>query len=155
MAMFAMVASLTYQHHGFFTPLFHIASTFLSPGTMMTSAQHAMAGQNFFFAFGPAILGAIVHMMIGAMYGAVLGVAVSLVRSRARGAALIAAGAVWGVIVFVVSSWIALPIAASLFGSGDQITHMARMVGYPTFLIEHIIFGATAGAALLRWRSRR
>jgi hypothetical protein len=25
MAMYAMIASATYQHHGFFTPLFHIS----------------------------------------------------------------------------------------------------------------------------------
>ncbi|MGK2854021.1 MAG: hypothetical protein ACSLE3_07970, partial [Microbacteriaceae bacterium] len=31
MAMYAMVAALTYQHTGFFTPLYHIAST-LAPG---------------------------------------------------------------------------------------------------------------------------
>jgi len=146
MAAFAMIASATYQHHGFFTPLYHIASTFISPATLMTSMQHAMAGNAFYFAFGPAVLGAVIHMMIGAMYGAAFGLAVAALRLRGR--VLIAAGAAWGVVVFAISSWIALPIAAALFGSGDQITHMASMVGYGTFLAEHVLFGATLGLVL-------
>lgn len=153
MAMYAMVASATYQHHGFFTPLYHIASTFIAPNELMASMQHAMMGGTFFFAFGPAVLGAVIHMMTGAMYGAVFAVAIHALRLG--GLALIGAGAVWGAMVFAVSSWIGLPVAAKLFGSGDQITHMARMVGYPTFLVEHVLFGLTLAALLLTRRTNR
>ncbi len=146
MAAFAMMAAATYQHSGFFTPLYHIASTFISPSTMMTSMQHAMDGSTFYFAFGPAVLGAIIHMMIGAMYGAVFAIAAALLQRR--GPVLITAGAVWGAVVFVISSFIALPIAAALFGSGDQISQMASKVGYGTFLSEHVLFGLALGALL-------
>ncbi len=139
MAGYAMIASATYQHHGFFTPLYHIASTFISPSYLMTSMQGAMGGSTFDFFVGPAVLGAVMHMMIGAMYGAMFGVLVAL--ARLRGVTLLAAGVLWGAAVFAISSFIALPIAASLFNSGDQITHMAKMVGYGTFLIEHVLFG--------------
>ncbi len=144
MAMYAMIASLTYQHHGFFTPLYHIASTFIAPKTLMTSMQHAMTGSNFYFAFGPALLGALIHMMTGAMYGVVFALVAQ--RLRVRGAGLIGAGVAWGAMVFAVSSWVGLPLAAAVFSSGDQITHMARMVGYPTFLAEHVLFGLALGA---------
>ena len=146
MAAFAMMAAATYQHSGFFTPLYHIASTFISPSTLMTSMQHAMDGSTFFFAFGPAVLGAIIHMMIGAMYGAVFAIAAAIMQ--ARGPVLIAAGAVWGAVVFVISSFIALPIAAALFSSGDQISQMASKVGYGTFLAEHVLFGLALGVLL-------
>ncbi|HUZ85264.1 MAG TPA: hypothetical protein VMU66_11250 [Gaiellales bacterium] len=153
MAGYAMIASATYQHTGFFTPLYHIASTFISPSHMMMSAQSAMHGSTFVFYTGPAILGALIHMMIGAMYGALFGALVAI--TRLRGVALIAAGAVWGAAVFVISSFVGLPIAAAVFGSGDQITHMARIVGYGTFLIEHVLFGLALALLLLAGGQRR
>jgi len=99
-----------------------------------------------YFAVGPALLGAVVHMMVGAAYGAVFGLLAAL--PRLRGVMLIADGAVWGAVVFAVSSFVALPVAASVFGSGDQIIQMAKMVGYGTFAIEHVIFGVTLGMML-------
>lgn len=146
MAAFAMMAAATYQNSGFFTPLYHIASTFISPSTMMTSMKHAMDGSTFYFAFGPAVLGVIIHMMIGAMYGAIFAIAAALLQRR--GPVLITAGAAWGAVVFVISSFIALPIAAALFSSGDQISQMASKVGYGTFLTEHVLFGLALGALL-------
>jgi hypothetical protein len=146
MVAFAMMAAATYQHSGFFTPLYHIASTFISPSTLMTSMQEAMAGGTFYFAFGPAVVGAIIHMMIGAMYGVMFAVVALLLRLRGR--VLVAAGVVWGAMAFLVSSFVALPVAANLFGSGDQIAHMAAKVGYGTFLTEHLLFGLALGLLL-------
>lgn len=148
MAAFAMMAAATYQASGFFTPLYHIASTLIAPETMMTSMAEAAGGNLFFFTVGPAVLGAAIHMMIGAMYGAVFAVAAGFVGLR--GPALVAGAALWGVAVFAVSSFVALPVAASLFGSGDQIADMASMVGYPTFLAEHVLFGLALGLLLAR-----
>jgi len=104
MAGYAMIASATYQHTGFFTPLYHIASTFITPNHRMMSAQSAMHGSTFVFYGGPAVLGAVIHMMVGAMYGALFGALVAL--TRLSGMMLIAAGAVWGAAVFVISSFI-------------------------------------------------
>jgi hypothetical protein len=147
MAMYAMIAAATYQHSGFFTPLYHIASVFIDPSTMMASMQQAMAGSNFYFAFGPAVVGAIVHMMVGAMYG--VGLAVIARTAKLQGFSLISAGMIYGVIVFAVSAWIGLPLAAAILSSGDQITNMASMVGYGTFLVEHVMFGVAAALVLL------
>lgn len=147
MAGYAMIASATYQHHGFFTPLFHIASVFVAPSDLMMSVQHAATGDTFYFAAGPAVLGAVIHMMTGALYGAVF--AVLIVAARLRGPSVVAAGGVWGFVVFAISTWIGLPLAASIFNSGDQITHMARMVGYPTFITEHVLFGLALGVLVV------
>ena len=85
----------------------------------------------------------------GLMFGLVVG------RLRWRGATVVIAGAVYGVMVFAISSWIALPLAGSIFSSGDQIKNMAQMVGYGTFVVEHILFGLSLGVLFaVRGRSR-
>lgn len=152
MAMYAMIAS-TVQNHGFFTPLYHIASLWLSPSTMMTSMQDGMMHHNFHFVVGPAILGAMIHMMTGAMYGAVFGVAVS--RLALKGGAVAGLGMFYGFAVFVLSAYIALPVAATIFSSGDAITHMARVAGWSTFLVEHLMFGVALGLIIAGARVRR
>ena len=59
MAAYAMIAAATYQGSGFFAPLYHIASTFISPDHMMSSMKSAtMGGSNFEFFAGPALLAA-------------------------------------------------------------------------------------------------
>lgn len=45
----------------------------------------------------------------------------------------------------MISSYVGLPLAAAIFSSGDQITNMAELVGYGTFLVEHLIFGLVLG----------
>jgi hypothetical protein len=145
MAAYAMIASAT-QGHGFFTPLYHIASLFISPSHLMMSMQDAMGGKTYDFFVGPALLGAVIHMMTGLMFGAIFAVVASM--ARLRGVMLIGAGVVWGILVFVISSVAALPIAGALFHSGDQITHMAKMAGYGTFFIEHVLFGMALGLLL-------
>lgn len=145
MAMFAMVASVTYQHHGFFTPLFHISALFGSPNAMMTSVQQAMAGNRFWFTPGAALAGLVIHMVTGAAYGMMFAAIARLLPRRA----ILGAGAIYGLAVFAVSAFIDLPAAASVTGSGDTISNMARIVGYPTFAIEHIMYGMALALFLL------
>ncbi|MGB3827661.1 MAG: hypothetical protein WA962_02710 [Ornithinimicrobium sp.] len=153
MAAYAMIAAATYQGTGFFTPLYHIASVFISPADMMSSMESAtMGGSNFEFFAGAALLGAVVHMMVGAMYG--VGFAVLVGLTRIRGMALVAAGVVWGGLVFVISSFVGLPLAAAVLNSGDQIANMAELVGYGTFLVEHLIFGLFLGLILVMGAKR-
>ena len=141
MAMFAMIASTTYQHHGFFTPLFHISALLGSPASMMTSVQHAMMGQSFWFTPGAALAGLAIHMGTGAAYGMMFALIARLIPRRA----LIPVGALYGLIIFAVSSFVALPLAASVTGAGDSISHMARIVGWGTFALEHVMFGLALG----------
>ena len=147
MAMFAMVASVTYQLHGFFTPLFHISALFGSPKSMMTSIGEAMAGNRFWFAAGPAFVGLMIHMVTGAAYGMVF----ALVARRLHRSALVPAGMGFGLATFFVSSFVGLRIAATITGSGTTISEMAKMVGWSTFALEHIMFGLVLGALALRW----
>ncbi len=152
MAAYAMIAAAIYQGSGFFTPLYHIASVFISPADMMSSMKSATGGSSFEFFAGPALLGAVIHMMIGAMYG--VGFAVLASLTGIRGMVLVAAATVWGALVFLISSFVGLPLAAAIFNSGDQITNMAELVGYGTFLVEHLIFGLFMGLILFMGAER-
>ena len=145
MAIFAMVASVTYQHHGFFTPLFHISALFGSPKSMMISVHEAMAGHRFWFAAGPAFVGLLIHMLTGAAYG----IAFAVVARRLHRRALVPAGMVFGLGTFFVSSFVGLRIAATITGAGTTISDMAKMVGWPTFALEHLMFGLVLGALAL------
>ncbi|WP_306362926.1 hypothetical protein [Nocardia sp. CC227C] len=153
MAAYAMIAAATYQNTGFFTPLYHIASTVIAPDTMMTSVERAGAGSLFYFSFGPAVLGAVIHIMVGAVYGALFAV-IARVTALHGLPVLTMAGIVWGLLVFAISTWIGLPLAAAIFGGGEPIRDMAGMVGYPTFIAEHLLFGAALGM-MLAWRTGR
>ena len=152
MAMWAMGASVQ-KDHGFFTPLYHIASLFDSPASMMSSMKAAMTGGGqFHFEAGPALLGAMIHMMTGAMYGVMFFLLIA--RARLSAAATAAAGMAYGAVVFAVSSWIALPLAASVFSAGDPIRHMPKLAGWGTFFVEHLMYGVALGvlAAVLLTR---
>jgi hypothetical protein len=153
MAIYAMIAGATYLDSGFFTPLYHIASTFIDPQPMMTSMEHAMKGETFYLTFGPAGLGMLVHLVVGASYGIVFAL---LARAgNLVGPASVVVGALYGIAVLLFSSFVGLPIAAALFGGGDPISDMPTMVGWSTFTIEHAIFGLVLGIGWLARRSRR
>jgi hypothetical protein len=141
--------SITYHHVGFFTPLYHIASTFISPTALTTSMEQAAAGHNFSFTAGPAIVGMIVHLATGAGAGAVFAVIAGLLRGRLGRAGTVAAGMAYGLVVMGVNAVVGLPLAANLFGGGDRIATMPSMVGWWTFAIEHLIFGMVLAVAVL------
>lgn len=144
MAMYAMMAAYA-KDTGFFTPLYHIASLVTDDSNMMKSMRaDQMNGDDFTLLFGPAILGAMIHMMTGAMYGAVFGVTAS--RLRLGLAALAGVGMAYGFLAFVTSAYIGLPLAAAIFNSGDPIKNMAEMAGWGTFIIEHLMYGVALGA---------
>ena len=151
MAMYAMIAALTYQGTGFFTPLYHIASLVISPDHMMMSIQQADAGNAFAFYAGPAAVGAAIHMMTGASFGVLFAAIVG--ATRLRGVGILVAAVLWGVVVYLSSTYVLLALAATVFDSGEQIKNMSSLVGQGTFFAEHVAYGAALGA--LMWRTSR
>ena len=146
MGMYAMVASYL-KDDGFFTPLHHIASLFAAPSSMVESmTAHQMEGDGFVVTAGVAMLGAVIHMMTGAMYGALLGLAVA--RLNLGTGALAGIGLVYGALVFVMSAFVGLPLAAAILDAGDPIADMASLAGWWTFLAEHLVFGVVAAVLI-------
>jgi hypothetical protein len=131
MAMFTMLATATYLHMGFFTPLYVIASPLAGPQSMMT----AMHGGVFYFALGPALLGLVVHMLWSALWGIVFGlIAYGL---HLRGAAAVIGGMVYGVLIMLVMSFIVAPIVGA--------PNFFQLLGWPTWTIGHVLFGMVVG----------
>lgn len=147
MALFAMAAAATYQQTGFFTPMYHIASIVVTPKAMAVSMLQAASGHAVTWSLGTFLLGATIHMAVGATYGALFGVLIR--RLGIAGPSMLIAGLVWAVIVFAFSSCVGLPTAAALFDAGYPISNMASLVGYPSFLFEHLVYGAALGILLM------
>jgi hypothetical protein len=143
MGLFAMIASATYQDTGLFTPLHHIATALIEPAAMMRSMEAAMAGDTFAISVGPALLGLALHLATGAFWGAIFGLIVS--TGWLRGVTGLVAGIAYGLAVMLVMGLLALPVIAAVFGGGDPISDMPRLVGWGTFAIEHAMYGAVLG----------
>jgi len=131
MAMFTMLATATYLHMGFFTPLYVIASPLAGQQAMMT----AVHGGAFYFALGPAVLGLVVHMMWSALWGIIFGLIVS--GLHLRGAAAVVGGMIYGVLVLLAMSFIVAPIVGG--------PNFFQLLGWPTWTIGHLLFGMVVG----------
>jgi hypothetical protein len=156
MAAFAMIASATYHGVGFFTPMYHIASSVIGPEAMMASAEAAQGGEAFHFVAGPAILGFVIHLAVGGFFGALFPILGRLLG--ARGAAWIPLGLAYGLAVLAVMSFVGLPVVAEVLGGGQPIADMPAMAGWWTFAIEHLLFGGVLGLSFARaepWARRR
>lgn len=145
MGVFAMIAGATYLASGFFTPLYHIASSVYDPGgpAMMASMDAAKAGDMFTFVPAPALVGLGIHMGVGLVWGVLFLLIAHVIRLRGLGA--VVAGVAYGLAVMAVMSFVTLPITANLFGGGTPIRDMPELVGWTTFTIEHALYGLVLG----------
>jgi hypothetical protein len=130
MAMYAMIASATFLGQGIFTPLYGIASPLLGPGSMMQSMKLGL-----YWTTGPALLGLLIHMLWAALFGMVFALLVSFLR--VQGMMVLVAGLIYGLVVLLLMSFVVLPIV----GAGG----MPSTVGWPSFVVEHLIFGMVLG----------
>lgn len=131
MAMYAMIASVTFLGQGFFTPLYAIAAPLVGQQSLMSS----MHGGAFYFTLGPAVLGLVVHMMWSALYGVIFGLIA--LWTHLRGLVAVIGGMIYGVLAMLFMSFIVLPIV----GMGS----MPSMVGWTPFTIQHLMFGLVIG----------
>ena len=145
MALFAMVASGTYQGRGFFTPMYHAAFT-LDPQTMVTSIGQAAAGERFYFVRESFMLGMITYVFVGGTLGALFAVVARLLHLH--GFRALPAGVAYGLIVMALMSLLVLPWVGSMSGAGRPIAHMGDEVGWPTFVSSFAVFGLVLGAWL-------
>lgn len=130
MILYAMFASLTILDQGICTPLYSIASPLIGKRPMMMSMQ-----QHLYFNLGPVCLGLVIHLLWAALYGVIF---ILLVRDfQLRGAKAVISGLLYSVLVMLFMSFVVLPI----FG----ISGMLTMVGWPSFTVEHLLFGLMLG----------
>lgn len=149
MAIFAMIASATWQHAGFYTPWYRIAAV-LDPLPLQASLEEAATDRpSFYFYPQPMFAGLAVHLAIGGFFGILF---VLLIHAlRARGRVALAVGVLYGLAVAALMGLVVLPAAADLLAAGPQIGEAASIVGWPTFAAWHLLYGLGLGTwAMLR-----
>jgi hypothetical protein len=141
MALFAMVACAV-RGLGLYTPLYLVTAV-VEPGPLETARQEAAAGWRFFLELGPGLAGLAVHLGIGAGYGAVF---VLLARAlRLRGPAALLAGTGYGLAVMALMALVVLPWAAGWTAGGQVIADAPDLLGWPVFVVEHLLYGLVLG----------
>ncbi len=131
MAMYTMIATATYLHMGFFTPMYVIASPLIGRQVLMTSLHQGL----FYFALGPALLGLVVHMMWAALYGMIFGLIAY--GTHLKGAVAVISGLIYGVLVMLFMSFIMVPIVGA--------PNILNLLGWSTWTIGHLLFGLVLG----------
>src|SRR5215471_21047066 len=131
MAMYTMIATATYLHMGFFTPMYLIASPLIGQQVLMTSLHQGL----FYFALGPALLGLVVHMMWAALYGMIFGLIAY--GTHLKGVVAVISGLIYGVLVMLFMSFVIAPIVGA--------PNILNLLGWPTWTIGHLLFGLALG----------
>jgi len=151
MGIFSMIAAATYQHRGFFTPMYHIASL-LGDDTAARSLQEAASGDVFFFVPEPAIFGVAMHLVVGGFFGAIFAVVARAVVARvlpsrvvASRASIIAVGVAYALLVMLLMSLVLVPAADAVLSGEERVSSFASVAGWGTFTIQHVIYGLVLG----------
>jgi len=146
MGIFSMIAAATYQHRGFFTPMYHIASL-LGDDTAARSLQEAASGDVFFFVPEPAIFGVAMHLVVGGFFGAIFSVVARAVVARVlpSRASIIAVGVAYALLVMLLMSLVLVPAADAVLSGEERVSSFASVAGWGTFTIQHVIYGLVLG----------
>ena len=156
MGIFSMIAAATYQHRGFFTPMYHIASL-LGDDTAARSLQEAASGDVFFFVPEPTIFGVAMHLVVGGFFGAIFAVVARVLLSRVEPsrvepsralpsrASIIAVGVVYALLVMLLMSLVLVPAADAVLSGEERVSSFASVAGWGTFTIQHVIYGLVLG----------
>jgi hypothetical protein len=149
MGLFLCVASATWGHAGFFSPFYRIAGI-LDRAAYDISVQEAATGSRFWLEPQTALPGACVHLGLAGLFG-MLFVWLSGEGRGARPAALVAAGAAWGLVVAALM----VPVLAAVgwgVGGGALIAEAPSRLGWATYAAMHLVYGLVLGAmvALVR-----
>ena len=146
MGIFSMIAAATYQHRGFFTPMYHITSL-LGDDTAARSLQEAASGDVFFFVPEPAIFGVAMHLVVGGFFGAIFAVVARGVIARVppSRASIIAVGVAYALFVMLLMSLVLVPAADAVLSGEERVSSFASVAGWGTFTIQHVIYGLVLG----------
>jgi hypothetical protein len=149
MALFSMAA--TAGELGLYGRLY-LVTAIVEPGPLEVSMAQAAGGGGTFLEVGGAVAGMAVHLGIGAGFGAVFAL---LARAlRLRGPVALAAGAVYGLAVMALMGLAVLPAAAGETAGGELIADAPRLIGWPVFAVEHLLYGLVLGLWAFRGAER-
>ena len=152
MGLFMMVASATWGHVGVFTPFYRIAAV-LDRAAFDISLEEAATGSRFWLEPQTALPGACVHLGLAGLFG-MLFVLLAHEGRGARPAALVLAGAAWGLVVAAVMVPV-LHLVGREVGGGDLIADLPGQLGWPTYVAMHLVYGLALGAVVALRATRR
>jgi hypothetical protein len=145
MALVSMVA--TAGNLGLYGRLY-LVTALVEPGPLRISMAEAEAGARTFLEVSGAAAGMAVHLGIGAGFGALFAL---LVRAlRLHGWAAVAVGAGYGLAVMALMGLVVLPVAADQTVGGQLIADAPRLLGWPVFVVEHLVYGLVLGLFAFR-----
>jgi hypothetical protein len=107
------------------------------------AALAAAPGDAFYWATGAALIGAGIHMMNSMVLGVVFGALARL--ARLRGLLAVIAGMVFALVVMLVMEWAVQPATEALFGGAPFTTQIPETIGWGTWTVSHLMFGAVVG----------
>jgi hypothetical protein len=149
MALFSMVAAAA--DLGVYGRLY-LVTAIVEAGPLEVSMAQAEAGTGAFLEVGGAAAGLAVHLAIGAGFGAVFAL---LARGlHLRGLVALAAGVGYGLAVMALMGLLVLPAAAGQTAGGQLIADAPRLLGWPVFAVEHLLYGLTLGLFAFRGEVR-
>ena len=151
MALFAMIWAAA-TGRGRYTPLYQVTAV-VEPGPLGVSLREAAEGWRYYFEIGPAAAGLAVHLALGAGFGAL--VALLVRATRLRGRAAVAAGAAYGLAVGGLMGLVMIPLAAGETAGGQVVADAPRLLGWPVFAVEHLLYGLVLGLFAFRGAERQ
>lgn len=139
MALFSMVASLTYQGRGLFSP-FYLITSILGDDTIFTSLRLAERGNAYLLVAEPIVFGVVMHLMVGSFFGAVFAV----IAQKVPPGKTIPVAVVYALLVMVLMVFVIVPLVDRVMG-GDRFGDLATEGGLLTLVIQHVIYGLVLG----------
>jgi hypothetical protein len=149
--LFMMLASASWGHAGAFTPFYRIAAV-LDRAAYDISLEEAATGSRFWLEPQTALPGACVHLGLAALFGMLFFLLAHEGRG-ARPAALVLAGAAWGLVVGAVMLPV-LGLVGRHVGGGALVADLPAAIGWPTYVGMHLVYGLSLGA-LVAWGAAR
>jgi hypothetical protein len=141
MGIFLMTAAATYQHRGFYTPMYHIASL-LGDDTVERSVPASVNGEIFMLVPESLMAGVAIHLVVGGFFG---GLFALVARTELAQRAIVAAGVVYGLAVMVVMGLVVVPLADGALSGDPRVASFPRVAGWLTFVVAHVIYGLVLG----------
>jgi hypothetical protein len=137
MGIFLMTAAATYQHRGFYTPMYHIASL-LGDTTVESSVPASVNGEIFMLVPEPLITGVAIHLVVGGVFG---GLFALVARTELAQRAILVAGVLYGLAVMVVMGLLVVPLADAALSGDPRVASFPSVAGWLTFAVAHVIYG--------------
>lgn len=140
MGLVAMVIA-AFQDRGFLRPAYQVAYV-VAGDEARRALELTLEDDRFFVEAEMVFFGVILHLAVGGFFGAIFAF---VARSPAFQRQRLLVGVAYGLAVMVVMSVVVLPLVAVVLDAGDEVSRFPSRIGWPTFLLQHVVYGLMLG----------